>query len=191
MCSLGNHCWRFWHWKGVYMGNQRRNKLWSTVHSDTFLSEPALTLQVVCINQPWPPMSLSPFRHCSLLGPCLIDTDYYGPGTPHMSIWVLDILWPSCRTTTMWPLSNSLKSLRSPTFPTSNSSTFENKIFTCYLICDEESVSVMNFTFVVIMLCVIGVYTRFWQDCTSFNTLSHTIDHCFVWKKLFLALHQR
>lgn len=28
-----------------------------------------------CINEPWPPMTLSPVHHCSFLGPLLIDTD--------------------------------------------------------------------------------------------------------------------
>lgn len=130
-----------------------------------------------CINQPWSSMTLSPVHRCSFLGPFLIAMDYYS--TVRTGNTPQELQYWSRLAITIWPLSDSLKSLHVPTFPASNLSNFENKMFTCYLICDEETISVINFTCLVIMLCLIGVYTRFWQDCTTFNTLSHTISFAF------------
>ncbi|KAK3565642.1 hypothetical protein QTP86_012966 [Hemibagrus guttatus] len=53
----------------------------SSVGSD-HTGQPSLP---TCINEPWPPMTLSPVHHCSFLGPLLIDTDHCRPGTPHKS----------------------------------------------------------------------------------------------------------
>jgi len=47
------------------------------------------------INEPRPPMTLSPVHHCSFLGALLIDTDHCRPGTPHKSCSFGDALTQS------------------------------------------------------------------------------------------------
>ena len=50
----------------------------SSVGSD--MGQPSLPM---CINEPWPPMTLQLAHHCSLVGPLLINTDRCRPGPPH------------------------------------------------------------------------------------------------------------
>ncbi|ROI79356.1 Succinate--hydroxymethylglutarate CoA-transferase [Anabarilius grahami] len=63
----------------------------SSVGSD-LTGQPSLP---TCLNEPWPPMTLSPVHRCSFLGPLLIDTDHCRPGTPHKSCSFGDALTQS------------------------------------------------------------------------------------------------
>lgn len=65
-------------------------------------------LLATCISEPWPPMILSLVHPNSFLGPLLMDTDHCRPGIPHK------MLWPGGLDITVWPLSNSFKSLHFP-----------------------------------------------------------------------------
>jgi len=80
---------------GLWLCSPIRNKLRCTVYSDTrnlsyssssvgsdHTGQPSL---LMTINEPCPPMTLSPVHYCSFLGPLLIDTDHCRPGTPHKS----------------------------------------------------------------------------------------------------------
>ena len=84
-----------------------------------------------CINEPWA-ITLSLVHHCSFFGPLFIDTDH-ALGTPHRAaLW--EMLWASHLAITTSPLSNWLKSLRTPIFPASNTSTMRTTCSTGCLI---------------------------------------------------------
>ena len=108
-----------------------------TVYSNTFPLESALIWNLItsclpvgldlrgqlwlptCINEVWPPVTLSLVHHCSFLGPLVIDTDNCSLGTP--------LKTPSQLAITLWPLSISLKSSLSPIFTAAYTSTLRTK----------------------------------------------------------------
>jgi len=115
------HC-VFWHLSIRTSINLLSNLSYSSSVGSDHTGQPSLP---TCINEPWPPMTLTPVHHCSFLGPLLINTAYCRPGTPHKSCSFGDALTQS--SITVWSLSNLLKSLRLPIFPVSNTSVLRTK----------------------------------------------------------------
>ena len=114
------HC-VFWHFSMRtsihYFSNMSKS---SSYYGSDSTGQPSLP---TCINEPWLPMTL--------FGPLLLDNDHYRPGRPTRTA-ALEMLWPSHLAITIWPLSNSLKSLCFPILhPASNTSTLRT---TCCLI---------------------------------------------------------
>lgn len=70
-------------------------------------SQPSLP---TCINEPWPPMTLSLVLSVVSFWPLLIKTDHSTPGTPYESCSFSDVLTRSS-SLTVQPFSNSFKSL--------------------------------------------------------------------------------
>lgn len=124
-----SHCWCFWVSTGISMGaltglqlfSPIPIKLWYTVYSDTFQSEPAWTFcrvwvtaahllgrttqtslhspLAVSLGCQWPWL----VHYCSFLGPLLIDTDHCRLGISHKTCSIRDAPTEST-------LSNFLKS---------------------------------------------------------------------------------
>ena len=88
---------------------------------------------LMCINEPWPPMTLSPDHYCSFLGPLLIDTDHCRLGTSHKSCSFGDILtWSSSHHNVALVKLASILTLTH--FSCIYHINFEDNMFTCCLI---------------------------------------------------------
>ncbi|KAI5090208.1 hypothetical protein C0J45_20343 [Silurus meridionalis] len=79
---------------------------------------------LTCINEPRPHVALSPVHHCSFLEALLINSDHCRPGTSHKSCSFGDA---PTQTSRRHDLPNSLKSLHSPAYPASDTSTLRTK----------------------------------------------------------------
>ena len=125
------------------------NKLRCTVYSDTFLSEPALISSAISVSvnhllvrttraslaphmQQWALATHDPVAGSPLFLPWT-TFDRYQPqqnGNALQELQFLEMLRPSCLAITIWPLSNSLKSLHLSILPAYKTSTLRT---TCSL----------------------------------------------------------